>query len=167
MFVTSVEGTGKLSSWADAGGKTGIAAGDAICQARATGAGLANAAKFKAWLGKTAAPAATPIARLTWNGPWARVDGVLVAQDKKDLGDESIATGLNVDEHGHYLPAAQQPGAWTGDGVVPALETCVDWTSALLADKAKVGHHLDASDAWSAWASLSCDRSFHLYCFED
>ena len=35
MFVTSVTGTGNLSTWADAGGFTGLDAGDAICQARA------------------------------------------------------------------------------------------------------------------------------------
>lgn len=39
-FVTQAEGTGDLSSWADADGNTGVAAGDAICNAEAAAAGL-------------------------------------------------------------------------------------------------------------------------------
>ena len=50
VFVTSVTGTGDLGSWPDAGMATGTAAGDAICQARATAAGLANPSNFVAWL---------------------------------------------------------------------------------------------------------------------
>ena len=33
-FVTSTAGNGNLSTWADAGGQAGLAAADAICQAR-------------------------------------------------------------------------------------------------------------------------------------
>ncbi|HSO36673.1 MAG TPA: hypothetical protein VLT33_29310 [Labilithrix sp.] len=165
-FVTSVKGTGNLSSWADAGGMTGIAAGDAICRARATGGGLANAAKFKAWLG-TKVPQAAPSARLTTNGPWARTDGIALAKDKADLADGSIATGLNVDEQGHYVPDSFQPLAWTGDSGGPALDTCVDWTSALPANQGRTGFDLDSIAPWSSAATMSCDRSFRLYCFED
>ena len=50
MFVTSVAGSGELSSWDDAGTLTGVAAGDAICQARATAAALPNPATYRAWL---------------------------------------------------------------------------------------------------------------------
>jgi len=42
-FVTSASGTGNLNSWPDAGGLFGLAAGDAICRAQATAAGLPNA----------------------------------------------------------------------------------------------------------------------------
>ncbi len=48
VFVTSVKGSGDLSTWPDANGKTGIEAGDAICQARAQTAGLSGT--FIAWL---------------------------------------------------------------------------------------------------------------------
>ena len=50
VFVTSVNGTGDLGSWPDAGIATGTAAGDAICKARATAAGLDNPSNFVAWL---------------------------------------------------------------------------------------------------------------------
>ena len=49
-FVTSVTGKGDLECWPDAGMATGLAAGDAICQARATAAGLANPSNFVAWI---------------------------------------------------------------------------------------------------------------------
>ena len=48
VFVTSVNGSGDLGSWPGAGGNTGLAAGDAIWQARADAAGLTGT--FKAWL---------------------------------------------------------------------------------------------------------------------
>jgi len=51
IFVTSVKGNGDLSSWPDAGGRTGIEAGDAICSARADAAGLSGT--FAAWLSDT------------------------------------------------------------------------------------------------------------------
>src|SRR5688572_20449691 len=49
-FVTSVSGTGDLGSWPEAGSATGLAAGNAICRARATAAGLPNANTYRAWL---------------------------------------------------------------------------------------------------------------------
>ena len=39
-FVTSVTGTGALSTWPDSGGHSGLVGGDAICRARAAAAGL-------------------------------------------------------------------------------------------------------------------------------
>ena len=49
-FVTSVSGTDDLGSWPDAGAATGLAAGNAICRARATAAALPNANTYRAWL---------------------------------------------------------------------------------------------------------------------
>jgi hypothetical protein len=51
-FMTSVTGPGDLSSWPDAlaVGAVGVDAGDAVCQARALAAGLANPQDFVAWL---------------------------------------------------------------------------------------------------------------------
>lgn len=50
VFMSSSSGSGNLSSWAQAGGESGLAAGDAVCQAEALAAGLAEPASFKAWL---------------------------------------------------------------------------------------------------------------------
>ena len=51
MFVTSVFGSTNLSTWPQAQGQTGLAAGDAICQTLAhDGAGLPTWQDFRAWL---------------------------------------------------------------------------------------------------------------------
>jgi hypothetical protein len=162
-FLSSVTGNGLLASWADAGGKVGVAAGDAVCQARAAGAGLANASRFKAWLG-LGPQGVKPVARLTSNGPWVRVDDVVVARDKAELGSDVVQTALNLDEHGKRVFADFPLGTWTGDGV--AAPTCVDWTSAAPANTGVAGYPLDGS-LWTNWGVVSCSSTFHLYCFED
>ena len=102
VFITSVEGTANLSSWPDAGGETGLAAGDAICQTRADAAGLGG--QFVAWLsdrnndaycrvhglggkvgddcGQDTLPASA--------GPWVRVDGYPFASDIVELTRDSV-----------------------------------------------------------------------------
>ena len=86
-FVTSVSGTGNLNSWPDAGGLFALAAGDAICRARATAAGLPNANTYRAWLstattdaychvqGRTGEKATGCSGSPQPSGPWYRVDG--------------------------------------------------------------------------------------------
>ncbi|MBI5194666.1 MAG: Ig-like domain-containing protein [Nitrospirae bacterium] len=87
-FVTSGRGNGNLSTWADAGEKTGIAAGDTICQARANAAGLSGT--YAAWLSDSTNDAYCHIHNLTGKkadncgqttlpaeaGPWLRMDGL-------------------------------------------------------------------------------------------
>jgi hypothetical protein len=50
IFVTSASGTADLSTWAGAGGETGLRAGDAFCRGRAAAVGLPGAQTFVAWL---------------------------------------------------------------------------------------------------------------------
>jgi len=165
-FLTSSTGTGALGSWPEAGGKTGVAAGDAVCQARAAAAGLAGAPSFKAWLGVTST-GAKPIDRITSNGPWVRVDGIQLARDRADLGGGSILAGLNIDESGSYVSMWDGAGyvwAWTG---ARANTTCQDWTSVLAGARGETGGYPFTNRSWSEWAALGCDRPQHLYCFED
>src|SRR6188768_570424 len=89
MFVTSVSGTGDLGSWPAAGIATGLAAGDAICQARASAASLPNPSGYRAWLSDSTDDAYCRIHMLTGKlsancgqptlpasaGPWRRTDG--------------------------------------------------------------------------------------------
>jgi hypothetical protein len=168
-FLTASAGNANLSSWAGAGGKTGAAAGDAICQARAAAAGLANASSFKAWLGVRLPLAKTPAERLTSSGPWARVDGMEITAEGTQPGGE-ILTGLAVDENGHFVEDAfNGPYVWTGDGSGSgsAQTTCADWTSDMPIDKGWVGEFLESSEQWSSGFQSSCDSVRHLYCFED
>jgi len=167
-FVTASSGSANLASWAGAGGMTGAAAGDAICQARAAAAGLANASRFKAWLGVNS-PSVKPVERLTSNGPWARVDGMEIAPDLAHLGG-ALLTGLAVDESGHFVhDTFNGHYAWTGDGSGsgPTQTTCTDWTSSMPIDKGWVGHFFESSERWSSYFQSSCDSVHHLYCLED
>jgi len=165
VFVTSVTGNGDLGSWPDAGGNTGLAAGDAICQARASAAGLANAAHFKAWLSDSTTNA---IARLTSNGPWVRPDGVKVADNKTDLIDGVLFTAITQDETGNYLSFR---GVWTGtdqSGMKDPNNFCNDWTDGTNGFNGRNGIESFTTSGWTLWNISSCDFSFlNLYCFED
>jgi hypothetical protein len=163
-FITTVSGNGNLGSWPDAGGASGIAAGDAICQARATAAGLANAANFRAWLSDSSMDAKD---RYTSDGPWVRPDGVKVAEDMADLTDGSLFTAITQDESGGYRG---NTGAWTGtgtDGILTA-NICADWTDGTNAINGTGGRSSFAGRGWSDMDTRTCDSTFeHLFCLED
>lgn len=163
VFITSATGTGDLSSWAGAGAKTGVAAGDSVCQTLAAAAGLEHAGSFKAWLGSSTA---LPVDRLTANGPWARVDGVTFAADKAALTADKVSTALNVDEHGNYVADRT---VWTG-GRTKTEPSCSDWQSAGTTVVGTTGRNLKAEYGWSAagyFPTVGCSPSCSLYCFED
>ena len=163
-FLTSTVVTGDLGSSPEAGGLTGIAAGDAICQARAAAAGLPPAG-FHAWL---STPMVSASARFTSDGPWVRLDGFPVASNKADLLDGILATTLNLTDDGHYLIDAI---AWTGtyyNGVgVTAGYDCNDWLGAATY-VGYAGHAIDARLRWTQDTyNVPCTTPAHLYCLED
>jgi hypothetical protein len=170
VFVTSLSGTGILASWADAAGLAGIAAGDAICRAAATRAGLARASSFKAWLSDTGVNA---IDRLTTDGPWTRVDGAPVAASKAALASGSLVATISVDENGRYVGGLNDPvwhwSVWTGTGErgLSNGRHCGDWKAGGGA-LGETGMATLATPEWSAFAFPSCDSwTAVLYCFED
>jgi hypothetical protein len=163
-FVTSITVTGNLGDSADAGGATGIAAGDTICQARAEAAGLPNSANFKAWLSDGTIDAKD---RFTSDGPWVRIDGVKLAENVTDLSDGGLFTSINVDETGNYMPANY---AWTGtdNTGLKTTETCSDWTEATSTVNGDIGRVVAAGSGWSDdFSPTPCNSSYRLYCFED
>jgi hypothetical protein len=161
VFLTSVKGNGNLSSWPDAGGKTGLTAGDTICQSRATTAGLTG--NFKAWLSDSTTNA---VDRITSDGPWVRLDGVKVADNKADLIDGMIFTSINVTDAGEY--EASDLGVYTGTDYngVKTFDTCNDWSSYSV--NANIGVADSADSNWTDRDGvLPCTASLKLYCFED
>lgn len=165
VFITSVSGSGDLSSWTDSQGQTGVGAGDAICQTRASMAGLPNSGNYKAWLSTTGQNA---IDRLASNGPWVRPDGVVVANNKTDLTDGTLFTAITQDENSVYRG---HNGAWTGtfaDGLA-TVNTCNDWSDGTATMTGTQGTSSLASEDWSSWGGgQTCDGTWlHLYCFED
>lgn len=184
VFVTSVEGSGDLGSWTDAGAQLGIAAGDAICQARAQAAGLAGT--FIAWLsddtddaycrahgmaGKKAAScgqAALPASA----GPWVRTDGYPFAATIEPLLEDGVVYApLQVDEFAAARGAFYRTGTWTdGTGDTSAFSfmppiPCSNWTSAA-PEPVIGGADGYTSFAWSSIASNSCDGQAALVCMQ-
>lgn len=169
VFLTSVTGTGNLGAWPDAGGKTGIEAGDAICRARAAAVGLDNAQNFKAWLSTSEIDAKD---RLVSDGPWKRVDGVIVARNKADLTDGELFTNICQFETGKYWGGT---GMWTGtsNSGVKLSDTCHDWSEGGDAGKGITGNtgsviKWSDKDYSTRYGYIApCTRPYRLLCFED
>jgi hypothetical protein len=170
VFVTSRAGSGDLSSWPDSDGKFGIDAGNAICQNLARKAGYANADKFIAWLSGSVDDA---IDLLQSKGPWARPDGVLVAEDSADLEDGSIFTSISQTEKGDYKDVSVWTGTqFTGRNYHDAQGRrfiCDDWSSSASSVQ---GRHGSSGGTFRGWTdvdeiwTISCDAKSRLYCFE-
>jgi uncharacterized protein YjdB len=158
IFATRTLGNGNLGSWPLAGGKTGIAAGDAICQASAQAAGLTGT--FLAWLGTSSVTAAS---RLSGDGPWVRTDGALIARNRAQLLSGTLETSNAFDEHGRdNLPNI----VWTGalrDGTSGA-DNCSGWTSTGTLGIFGITFHADY--AWTANYTQGCSTIGSVYCVQ-
>lgn len=182
IFVTSVRGNGDLGTWPDSGGTGGgLAAADAICQARATAAGLPNANLFIAWMsdssndaycrihGQTGTKATNcGLSDLpTFAGPWARTDGhpfgaaihlVLASHGEvyiPALLDEFGAVALSE----YFFTATNTNGEYHG-GVSAA---CSDWGSAASL-QVPGGSAFRTTQSWSFFGTVSCASQSSLLC---
>lgn len=154
VFVTSVRRFGNLGAWPEAEGRTGLKAGDRICQTLAQDAGLPAPGSFLAWLSNNNISAED---RFTFPGPWKRVDGVPVAADVAELLDDYLFTSISVTENGDYVLGR----AWTG---WKSNWNCANWS-----DDAAQGIYGIANDAgfrWRGGQGGPCDNfPSRLYCF--
>jgi hypothetical protein len=161
VFVTSVADKGDLHNWADANGYSGIQAGAAICQTRAQLGGLANHVNFVAWLSDSSNNAIDSLGA----GPWVRLDGIKIADDKTDLTDGSLFTSISQDEFGNYSAKM----VWTGtdsEGINGSGYNCSSWTN----DTGASGGSGISSNAGFNWTDAylnACASSAALYCFEN
>lgn len=166
-FLSSASGNGDLGSWPEAGGETGLAAGDAICRTLAADAGLAHAFSFKAWLSDDTTHA---IDRIEHDGPWKRLDGVPLADGKSELTADTWFTGLAVDENGNYLVENfHGSNVWTAtqvDGTATAA-TCQNWSSGSDTDSGTRGLHYTVSARRTHFTDIGCHISSRLYCLSD
>lgn len=181
VFVTSVTGTGNLGVWTDAGGQTGLAAGDAICQARATAAGLSGT--FKAWLSDSADDA---YCRVTGNsgtkagncgqatlptgaGPWIRTDGYPFAAtiDVVTSTNAQIYTPVAYDEFGQLLSSRLYFTDTNIDGTrytTGGVGTCGDWQSE--AGSTQEGVTTGVAARWTNYSAMSCSAASSLLCMQ-
>ena len=185
MFVTSTYGNGNLSTWADAGGHSGAAAGDAICQARAHAAGIDSGGRtYRAWLSDatddafcrvrasaghgqrtTRCGGLDPVIfNLFVAGPWLRTDGYPFSGDEFDLATARPLTPPRLDEFGNSLDDPFVT-VWTGtasDGRAEA-DTCSGWTGP---GNGEQGLADATANDWTATAAQFCGSTARLLCFE-
>lgn len=167
-FLTRAHGSGDLGSWPGAGSAVGVAAGDAICRASATVAHLPAPGSFVAWLSTATTDARD---RLTSNGPFLRIDGVIVADNKADLTNGTNDNSMHQFENGAYVVDEGGGYAWTGtlgDGTADGTDHCSGWTNGTTAVSGLFGAASSTRDFhWTDEGSPHCNADLHLYCFSN
>lgn len=165
VFVTSVSGTGNLSSWAGADGESGMEAGDAICRSAAASARLPDPPSFVAWLSTSSADARD---RVTSGGPWKRLDAFTVAGNLTDLTDGSLDTSIHVDETGTYLSGTPEVATGTlADGTASGVD-CLDWTSSGSEEHTGGRPNFAHLPHWTEFSvGAGCANPRRLYCFSN
>ena len=160
VFVTSVAGTADLGGWPEAGGASGIDAGDAICRTLAGNAGLFAPLSYMAMLSNNSVDARD---RFTTDGPWVRLDGVLVSRMTELFNDSVIESSIGFMETGSYISDRVFTGtSYLGDGVP---ENCGDWSNGSTGD-AMAGSSAMTQSGWTV-GLRSCAGPARLYCFSD
>ncbi len=167
VFVTSSIGTGNLGSWTNAGGATGMAAGDAVCQALASAAGLPGS--YRAWLSDSTASARDRMAHS--NAAYMRVDGVRIGTGWSDLtGASYLDNPVDRDEQGRAIAGERvwthtRPNSTSGYGVVIG-DACLNWTSSNITNVGVFGSTDSSNFLWTEAAAVHCEAANRLYCFQ-
>jgi len=161
VFVTSTTHDGNLGT---------VRGADAICQARADGAGLEG--NFVAWLstGDSLTRARDRIENAP--APYRLVDGTRVALQWSDLVDGTLENPINLDESGNLVEVAN--GVWTGtagDGTGVSggnnAVRCGQWTSNSSGNSGRVGTSTATASQWTnSGSNVTCDQPRRLYCVE-
>jgi hypothetical protein len=156
-FATSTLHTGNL------GGLTGA---DAICQQRASAAGLSGT--YKAWLSDATE---SPVTRFVQNpGRYVRTDGLPVAANWADLVSGVIKTNLDRTETGQFINDDRE--AWTNTGangtpyVTDPNLICSEWGSGSSGVLGRVGETDQVDGDWTSSHVDPCDSPWRLYCFQ-
>lgn len=180
-FVTSETGTADLSTWTDAGGQTGLAAADAICQANASGHG--HDGNYRAWLsdsnndaycrmhdltGKKAAncgQATLP----TGAGPWTRHTGVPFAAIITEMlaPNGIIINPVSLDEMSNPVVVNYYTNTtMTGEAAETVMaNTCDDFTNEANANGTSGGRSNSTGHGMTQDGNADCnDASWALLC---
>lgn len=150
IFVTNTVYSGPLGR---------LAGADAKCMFAVTYSDLDLPGNWKAIISdeSTSANSRTP------NGPYYRVDGVLIANTKAELFSGSLSNPVNLNEHG-TTPAGTTL-SWTGsfgDGAIMSGHTCNDW--GFVDAIGMTGLWTSTGTNWMEEIPFDCSHSKHLYC---
>lgn len=180
MFVTSVVGSANLSTWLQAQGETGLAAGDAICQTLAhDGAGLPAWQDFRAWLSTSTEDAYCRVAGfeglkaddcgelgLPDAGPWERMDGQPFANSLAELtSGPALLHAPAVDENGNAVLSSFLLTGTLATGVAYAGGDCSAWTAGS-GGTGRRGISSAGGFWWTSGTNGTCDFASRLVCFE-
>jgi hypothetical protein len=182
-FVTSTTGTGNLSTWANAGANTGVAAADAVCAFEATQAGLPGT--YRAWMSDGTSDAYCRVHGLTGKkstncglgalpvaaGPWVRTDAqrtpAMPSIDKLLAPTRQTFNPVTYGASGTDLAVTSPTLIFTGtdDSGVLTGTACSNWTST-----AGTGAMGDLAGGGTAWTDFgtdpSCATTGRLRCVE-
>jgi hypothetical protein len=171
-FVSKGQLTGAMSF----GGKTGVDAADALCQAEAAGATYANAARFHAYLSTTQTDAICHILGLTGKvGTKCGLDAFPDADPWRRADDYPVGTAAQLVKSDLTAPIALAPDEsaqstqwpWTGTSSNGAAgTTCTDWSSGAFADTGFSGTPRALTNGWSLYTDSHCNSPQPVYCFE-
>ncbi|MDB4955753.1 MAG: Flagellar hook-length control protein FliK [Myxococcales bacterium] len=154
VFVTSTRQTPALG---------GLAGADAMCQARATAAGLPGT--YVALLSTTATNAKD---RLALARGWVRSDGLPFADSPASLFAGQVFYPIRLDENGtdiggfessmtYAFTATSEGGVYTGGG------DCGGFTSTAM--NTTGGITFAGTSAWTSTVTMICNQSLRLLCF--
>jgi hypothetical protein len=169
-FTTTSSGNGDLSTWTNAAGETGILAADQVCKAEAAAHSLTAPGSFKAWISDST-QSINAIDRFQNDGPWVRIDGIVIASSKAALTDPTrIVSAPSISSSGSIVLGEVVLTGTDNEGhYVTGNDDCMGWTSASTTDAFPWGR----SDSISYWSSedaftTGCNTSSNrLYCFSD
>ena len=155
VFVTDTGSTGNLG---------GLAGADTTCTNAALAATPALAGTWTAWLSDSGADAVDRIL----DGEYQLLDGTVVANNKTDLTDGSLAAPINRDQN-NAVNAGTNP--WTGTlavGGTVSADTCSDWTDGTNGQQGTQGDNDGTNATWTELGGTApCDFQRRLYCFAD
>lgn len=145
----------------------GLAGADAICQNRASAAGLPGT--YLAWLSNASASPSTRFTQATV--PYVLVNGSTVADNWSDLTSGSLNHAINITETGGDS-TGPNISVWTNTLITGAASSvassgsCDNWTSASNAIAGWVGDSTSTVGGWTNHSSRPCDPQRRLYCFQ-
>lgn len=162
VFVTSSAYPANLESLVS-GAVSGLHAGDLLCEQAAQGALLGGA--WKVWLSgeDSVGTRINAIDRISDVGPWFRLDGVKVFNNRANLGSTPLSA-LEIDEHG----APTSASVWTGTvaGGSSGDSTCYGWSTTSSYYDGGQGLSSATGSGWTDAFAWPCDQTAHLYCLE-